>query len=64
MVASFSATLKNMKFMKNKKSDPVEKGEKTLSYYACKSIIHSFSGEKKGPTERGGAAAIGKRKFC
>lgn len=45
-MALFSQTLKNLKFMKKEKNEAQDKGEKTLSYYACKNIIQVFKGAK------------------
>lgn len=47
-MVEFSQTLTNLKFMKSKKSSVVEKGEKTFSYYACRNIVQTFSGRKRG----------------
>lgn len=41
-MAMLSQTLKNLKFMKNKKQENEKVTEKTLSYYACKNIISVY----------------------
>ena len=41
-MAMLSQTLKNLKFMKNKKQEQEKVTEKTFSYYACKNIINTF----------------------
>lgn len=46
-MVEFSQTLTNLKFMKNKKKDVVEKGEKTFSYYACRNMVQVFKGRRK-----------------
>lgn len=42
-MAMLSQTIRNLKFMKNKKTDHGKETEKTFSYYACKNIISTFT---------------------
>lgn len=49
-MAMLSQTVRNLKFMKNKKPEFEKVDEKTFSYYACKNIVSAFgnsSGNKK-----------------
>lgn len=41
-MAMLSQTLRNLKFMKNKKTESEKVMEKTLSYYACKNIVATY----------------------
>lgn len=46
-MAMLSQTIRNLKFMKNKKPEHEKVEDKTFSYYACKNIISAFSNAKK-----------------
>jgi len=50
-MAMLSQTIRNLKFMKNKKPEHEKETEKTFSYYACKNIIGIFSNKPNPPND-------------
>lgn len=54
-MAMLSQTLKNLKFMKNKKPEQEKVTEKTFSYFACKNIVTTFQQSK----EKGESRKVG-----
>jgi len=44
-MAMLSQNVKNLKFMKNKKTENEKVVEKTFSYYACRNVILSYSND-------------------
>ena len=57
-MAMLSQTIRNLKFMKNKKPEHEKVEEKTFSYYACKNIISTFGNPKPEKIEEATSSTI------